>query len=383
MKSEQRLDYLIQAYQEGSITTEENKELNSWFDSYIDQDLEYPDEEGVVQSRMFVRLMEANGYMDKMKRHKRFVLWYRIAATVTLFFMAGLATFFYFSNPNHNIPKNRIAINGKIDVTPGGNAAQLILEDGSVMSLDPKFDEIKMGERIIYSDGSSPKDLSYQNQKGNSGILTLKTPKSGQYSIQLSDGTIVWMNAGSTLTYPRIFDNNKREVTLEGEAFFEVSRDPEKPFIIKTDKQSIKVLGTSFNVDNYKNRSQVRTTILSGEVKISTDYGYEILHSGQQITVSSKGNIVKKVYPQDAIAWKEGRFLFDNERLEDVMDKIGVWYDIHIEFSHSELKEERIFATGNRQENLSMVLDKIEATGVANFTIEKEKILITRHHTNK
>ncbi|MDR2285352.1 MAG: FecR domain-containing protein [Sphingobacterium sp.] len=378
----QRIDYLIHAFEQGVLTVEEEEELNSWFNSFTASDLEYPDEELMVQSRMFVRLMDESGYVSKVRRLQKIRFWSRVAVAIAVFFIAGVA-YYYTNSLSLIVPKNSIVVAGKMDIKPGGNSAKLILEDGSVMDLEEGNGEIKMGEDILYSDGRSLKGSKEQLYKLSvtNPILKLKTPKAGQYRIQLSDGTVVWMNAETMLTYPKEFtDKNTRQIELEGEAYFEVAHNAAKPFVIKTDKQFIQVLGTTFNVENYPNRNVVRTTLLTGAVKIHTEHGDNMLKPGQQIIVSSEGTDIRNVHADDAVAWKNGRFLFYNERLYEVMYKISSWYDVPIAFKQVTLKSEKIFAAVSRYENISVVLAKIEATGVASFIIEKNKIQVIPHN---
>lgn len=375
MIHEQRLHDLIEAFYRGSLTKEEEEELNIWFNSSVQDDLPYPDEEVLVRSRMFVRLMEDSGYVAKKNRIRLLRKWYAVAASIALLLTGGLA---YYISGRMDIPDNRIIVAGKTDIRSGRSTAQLILEDGSVLDLDTAIGAIKIDGDVQYADGSPIKSsrLQQENILVSSRILKVKTPRAGQYRIQLSDGTVVWMNAATELTYPKEFPTDKREVMLDGEAYFEVAHDTRKPFIVKGEKQTVEVLGTKFNMANYSSRTTARTTLLSGSVNIHTRQGDRLLRPGQEVSSSERGTTVRDVYAEDAIAWKNGRFLFDNERLENVMEKISDWYDVQIEFKDTRLKAEKIFATVGRYENISVVLSKIEATGVASFVIEQDRIQV-------
>ena len=375
MIHEQRLHDLIEAFYRGSLTKEEEEELNIWFNSSVQDDLPYPDEEVLVRSRMFVRLMEDSGYVAKKNRIRLLRKWYAVAASIALLLTGGLA---YYISGRMDIPDNRVIVAGKTDIRSGRSTAQLILEDGSVLDLDTAIGAIKIDGDVQYADGSPIKSsrLQQENILVSSRILKVKTPRAGQYRIQLSDGTVVWMNAATELTYPKEFPTDKREVMLDGEAYFEVAHDTRKPFIVKGEKQTVEVLGTKFNMANYSSRTTARTTLLSGSVNIHTRQGDRLLRPGQEVSSSERGTTVRDVYAEDAIAWKNGRFLFDNERLENVMEKISDWYDVQIEFKDTRLKAEKIFATVGRYENISVVLSKIEATGVASFVIEQDRIQV-------
>ncbi|MDR2283676.1 MAG: FecR domain-containing protein, partial [Sphingobacterium sp.] len=203
-------------------------------------------------------------------------------------------------------------------------------------------------------------------------------PRGGQYQITLSDGTKVWLNSDSRLKYPLHFIGAERTIELEGEAYFEVSHNY-KPFVVKTDRQRIQVLGTKFNVSSYSDNTVATTTLLEGSVRVSTPYGNNLLAPGHELVVTTSGSKMNEVYAKDAIAWKEGLFVFDNITLDDVMDKVSRWYNVDIHFVDEGLKKELVFAVIQKSENISVVLDKIASTGIATFKVERGHINVTKN----
>lgn len=368
----QHLIKLIDAFQSGNITASEREELMSWYHSIAEQENEYPEEENTVKARMLYRLMEDSGYIKDDKRSLWRTAWsYSIAAVILIFIAFGIRT--YYKSERVEVT-NRIVTTKGYDYKAGTNSAQLILENGERVDLSSAHAGIQMGDHIKYLDGSQ---VSTDQVENPHAILTLQTPNAGQYQVSLEDGTKVWLNAGTTLKYPKQFEAKSRTVELEGEAYFEVEHN-EKPFIVKTSKQQIYVLGTKFNVSNYSEQQVNKTTLLSGSVKIVTDQGISHLKPQQELAISTTGLQVSQVNAEDAIAWKNGLFLFDNETLESAMLKIAKWYNIKFTFKDGEMKKEKIFGLINRSENISVVIEKIESTGVAKFTIGKDGVEISK-----
>jgi len=270
---------------------------------------------------------------DASKR-KRLQIWWKVnsAAAVVLAFLFG-GLYLLSDQPDHG---ESTAVLTPEHILPGGNRAVLTLADGRSVDLNSRKSGIVVGNGLTYLDGSSVLD-----DPENEGMSALKltTPNGGQYQITLSDGTHVLLNAASTLTYPAEFGSeNTREVTLDGEAYFEVTKDPEKPFIVATTKQRIEVLGTSFNINAYDNETTTKTTLLTGSVRVNipagkyTNQESRILTPNQQSVVSdSQSEItVKNVNPESAMAWKNGLFNFHGLSIDESLKQVERWYDIRI-----------------------------------------------------
>src|SRR5690606_9773733 len=168
--------------------------------------------------------------------------------------------------------------------------------------------------------------------------LRLSTPKGGMYQVVLSDGTKVWLNAASTLTYPSEFSEEKREAALSGEGYFEVSGMNNRPWVVRRSRQEITVLGTSFNINAYRDEPETVTTLVSGSVRVSSSVSSEagspagqLLRPSEQATLTANGQLLKqRVNVSDALAWKQGRFSFENKSFRQVMDELARWYDVEI-----------------------------------------------------
>lgn len=194
----------------------------------------------------------------------------------------------------------------------------------------------------------------------------------------LADGTTVWMNAGSTLRFPQFFTGDCRKVIARGELYFEVARDEEKPFIVEMEGgYKVKVLGTEFNMRSY-DEGVCETTLVRGKVSIEGDSLQTILAPGQQaIQRKGAGGVeVKEVDSRDAVAWRRGAFLFDNARLEDIMEELGRWYDVEVFFESQAIREERFSVDTRRYTTIDEVLELIESTGTVGVAIKERSVIV-------
>lgn len=243
--------------------------------------------------------------------------WASAAAIIILF---GIGTYFYTTtqNKNQGITSVKPAPVEK-DIMPGKNRAVLTLSSGKMVELDSAVPgtikdqalsiENKNG-RLIYKNG----DLVAMN--------TMTTPKGGQYQLTLADGTRVWLNAASSITYPTAFTKNSREVSITGEVYFEVAKNKTRPFIVKANDKEIKVLGTDFNVNAYTDELFPKISLAEGSVQVEG----KILQPGQAYI---DGKIVTTNIYQD-IAWKNGRFNFQDKELKEIMRQLARWYDLKV-----------------------------------------------------
>lgn len=270
------------------------------------------------------------------------------------------------------------------DILPGSNRATLILSDGSTITLDDAKNGIlkkegnaeinKLNTSLIYSRSGEKMSSNVYN--------TVSTPNGGQYQVQLEDGTKVWLNAASSLRFPIAFTGKERLVELKGEAYFEVAKNAKMPFKINmfSEKEGrsmqIEVLGTHFNVLAYANEN-FETTLTEGSVRVSNDAEQRfVLKPGEQSVLTNAGKIeVKPANVKEALAWKNGLFVFDRENIEGIMKKLSRWYNIEVEYV-GELTDKEFVGTISRGENLSEVLKMLELTGTVEFDIKGNKVIV-------
>ncbi len=359
---------LLERYRANACTDAELEILESWylgFENAAAPDL--TDEEKKADLDMVWQSMPHRSQRTRFRLSNL-----SVAAMIFLTLSAGF--FFYKSNfSGSGIPVTKSA-----DLVPGGHRAVLILADGKRISLTDAPDGTvtqqtgitvvkESGGRLVYKvTGNSPEPVTAQYN-------TIQTPEGGQYQVDLPDGTKVWLNAVSSLKFPASFAKQEfRKVELSGEAYFEVAKDKKHPFRVLSDKQEVEVLGTHFNINAYPDESAVKTTLLEGSVKVNGAF----LKPGQQSVVTSNDLQIMKTDVETAVAWKNGLFMFDNERLESVMRKVSKWYGVEVKYSNDEVKELIFGGTVSRFDKVSKVLRMMELTGDVHFKLQGKVITV-------
>lgn len=281
------------------------------------------------------------------------------------------------------IPTATVLIPHKIkqDIPPGGNRAYLTLADGSKVSLDTlkPGTVARQGNMQINKDANGR--LTYvtipQHQdSGNSNEFnTLTTPNGGQYKLVLADGTKVWLNASSSLQFPIAFNGATRQVILKGEAYFEVSKNPEKPFLVKSEDTYVKVLGTHFNIMTYQNEAIKKTTLLEGSIEISSGNKNFLVKPGEQAQlINNVLSSPKKVNAEAEVAWKNGFFDFQKTDIDYILRQVSRWYGVEIKYKGAIPKG---LYTGriSREVKISKLLDMLQFTGL-NYTLVNNTIVV-------
>lgn len=291
------------------------------------------------------------------------------AALLLAFFTAGI--YYRFQN-NQNAEAKLMTMTN--DIAPGGNRATLMLDSDRYIELSGNQSGIVITEEeISYNDGTKLTTSS-------AVIHKLVTPKGGQYQITLHDGTKVWLNALSTLTYPKQFAKDERIVELEGEAYFEVStwlKDGQRvPFRVKTKSQTAEVLGTQLNINAYDDENTTTTTLLEGAVRVVTPQSSASLKPGQQCKVGSDGIAVHEVDVETVVDWKNGDFFFVDERIESIMRKVTRWYNVEVVYEN-ELPDDRYNAQISRSKNLSEMLRILELSSGLASRIENNTLFLS------
>lgn len=271
----------------------------------------------------------------------------------------------------------------KNDIAPGENKAVLTLADGTAILLDSMKKgtlALESGARIIkLDDGELMYDFKdvRQEKTAGTGYNTISTPRGGQYQIQLSDGTRVWLNAASSLRFPTAFTGNTREVQLNGEAYMEVSADKSRPFEVKVRNMHLQVLGTHFNIMGYDDETNITTTLLNGSVQVSSTGGVaEILSPGEHALLDSKGAIhVEKADVEEEVAWKNGLIQYNGDNIQKIMRQVARWYNVDVVYEGNMANKDFACAV-SRNANVSQLLKMLELTGAVHFSIEDKKIIV-------
>lgn len=271
------------------------------------------------------------------------------------------------------------------DITPGKQGATLTLASGKQIQLTNAANGELAKESGVTITKTATGELIYQindqTQASQNITNTLNTAKGETYQVVLPDGSKVWLNAASKLTYPAKFTSlNQRKVQLDGEAYFEIAKDKAHPFIVETYKQQVEVLGTHFNIYAYNDEATTKTTLLEGSVKvapISTEStNSKTLHPDEQSSLNNSGILsISKVDAANAIAWKNGKFEFNEEDIESIMRKLSRWYNVEIIYQGN-VSGKTFVGSISRSDNISKILDKITYTQAVHFKIEGRRIYV-------
>lgn len=345
-----RYKELAEKWLKGTITPAEAKEYDQWYHAE-GESLPFQVNEETARSEKALKRKILAGIRLKIALKKRsvsvqiYTVITGIAAVLLLF--AGARWYRMHTAPKKIYPIARVSDPAfKNDVLPGKTKAVLVLSDGGKIALDSATSGIlavRGGTEIIRTaDGR----IVYKNGKnagrGRFMTNTISTPPGAQYRIILSDGTAVWLNAGSSITYPASFTGMIRNVTISGEAYFEVAKNPAKPFIVSTGNMNIRVLGTHFNVNAYKDEHTINTTLLEGHVEVIDKISGHIsaIVPGQQAQFFRSGDVkVKAANTENAVAWKNGMFEFDQTDIVSLMRQVARWYDINVTYSGTITKD--------------------------------------------
>ncbi|QPH41482.1 FecR family protein [Pedobacter endophyticus] len=362
---------------------EENDENRSFFENLIK-------EESLEASLSRYNTIDMDSAWNKVqqelfpiKASRLKSLWPRIIGVAAAVAIITFGIWFYNSGqPERRSPE---FVSGSSDIEAGKNAATLRLPDGKLINLSDTKNGLVIGNnQLHYNDGSAVLDgaqpLSRLEQQ-----FTISTPRGGTYQVTLPDGTKVWLNAASDLTYQTDLKGVvARRVTLTGEAYFEVQKDKTRPFIVSSKLQDVEVLGTHFNIKNYTDDSSIKTTLLEGSVSVSANTKKDrkensiILKPGEQASLKANQFVVKQVDVMSAVGWKDGLLVFTGENLKSAMEDIERWYGVTVQYELSSPAEIKLEGWISRKSKLSEVLARIESVGDIHFKIQERRVIVVK-----
>lgn len=374
MKKTNYLVSLLRKYIYKQLSDSESKELTDWantnteYKEYLNnlnqniktdyEDYErFYNEDKTISKRMLASIKYKTGIKSGYFRLRYFLA----AASAIIILSLGIYLSLNFKDHNNHTNNEKVAVSG-------GDNVILRLSDGSLISLGESSSGITTKDGEVSYIGS--KQSLLQLDKAQS--LEIIVPARSQYQVVLSDGTKVWLNAGSSFKYPGLFNEDIRKVELLGEAYFEVAKDRNKPFIVVSDGQEVKVTGTSFNVLAYPGENETKTTLVEGEVYVYTSSNSKGKNNNQQQIRLSPGE--ETVYRQGefkkhvadiamATAWKEGNFYFKDTPFDDMIRQIARWYDLDIVYQ-SKIPKELFTGEMNRKVDTDVVLDFLKGSGI-------------------
>jgi len=406
-----RIMELAEKWLDGSITEPEKAEFALWYNQFNDEVAVVPVQPAVLQTEM---LEEILARMHAEKRQQSPVVirpakhWMRYAALVAGLFLVS-ATGYFLLHKKSTGPVTPLTNKSPCiqDIAPGTQKAVLTLADGSSIILDSAVNgplthqgnsvvnKKKDGE-LEYKSAIPDKSGQAGNRQSATTFNTLSTPRGGQYQLVLSDGSKVWLNAASSITYPTAFTGNERKVQITGEAYFEVTHNSKMPFVVEKGSMTVEVLGTHFNINAYEDESAIQTTLLQGSVKVGSRQWAAgsgekaegrgqrvekkeqsiILKPGEQTSLSQTSQLSQPIPVQtdEVMAWKNGLFQFHNAGLAAVLRQISRWYDVDIRYA-GEMPVREFEGKIQRNLTLLQVLKILEKNQV-HLTLEGKTIIV-------
>ena len=386
MKIDDRIYELISGKLDDHLSPMEEAELSSWLAEDVGHEEVYAEIKKIRDRTKLLHRDFAPDTEHVLKRIKRervrqigFRYWWKYAALFILPLSVALVLWQGMKNEAEEEHRQFSAVS-----RPGGERAILKLYDGKTVMLDSTMKssliaheanvriEMDSNHLLRYSSHDS---IEMANDNKNNELII---PKGGEYQVVLADGTKVWLNSASRLIYPQSFMGKERRVVLSGEAFFDVTHDAERPFVVETSRMNVKVLGTRFNVNDYDDNEEVSTTLVNGSV--------EIVSGGQQAfrlvpgeQAYGKENELEKreVNVRLYTSWIDGKFLFNNTELEEIAKQISRWYDVEIFFSSESVKKVRFTGAIVKFKPLEDLVRMIESTSQVRFSVKGKTIVIS------
>ena len=375
----QGIEKLIYRFLTGELSGEERVRLDEW--------RAQPGNEALFQrvcdkERLLARSLQYDKYdqrtawqcLERRLWGRHLTVGRRWWWAASLLLPLGVAVWLWMGDEHDSLPVAKVEC---VEIVPAVTGAHLELASGEVVDLTNG-----VGEEIVFEEGKLVRE--------NGGVMAyvadsavevkyheVLTPKGCEYQLKLPDGTMVWLNAGSSLRFPSKFVGDCRKVYASGELYFDVERDEEHPFVVETgDGYAVRVLGTEFNLRAYEGEIRA-TTLLEGRVVVNDGEEDVMLAPGQQAVEGDDGKLeVRKVDTRGVVAWRNGVFLFVNTRLEDIMAEIGRWYDVEVFFENSAIRDERFSVEMQRHDSFETVLRLIERTGTVEISINQNNVFV-------
>ena len=371
---DQEVKQILEKYISGMATKDERAYVESWYLKII------PSEAELLDAQLVTDQKESLDKLMLQIEPRKYKIWPKIAiaaAVATIVFTAGL--FYYNNSYKKEMPNTSRAGN----INPGSTGATLTLANGRKVKLNDVADGEIARQLSVSVRKNGAGQLVYQSDPsasadgGSTTMNTLTTANGQTYMLTLPDQSKVWMNAASSLTYSvALTDHGVRKVKLDGEAYFEIHKDKHHPFIVVTDKQEVKVLGTHFNVNSYADERITKTTLLEGSVQVSVLKSNltSMLKPGEQAVLKNNSINVSTVEADEAVAWKNGYFQFNESNLSSIMRQISRWYNIDVVFE-GKSPDDLFHVKIPRNLSLQEVLKIFEMNGI-NFKIEGRRLIV-------
>ena len=373
------IETLILKYLQGKLAEEEKRQLDEWLKDDRNKKLF---SRLVNKQRILVKMERLDEYdwekswkvMEKKLHERKKFSWKYWGMVASLLGIVLLGTWVFMEKNEKKSPV--VVMRG---VEPGGVFAELVLPDGKIVELNKDSNNLFLGEsgKVLRNENGVLFLTQDSVQLQKVGYSEIRTPRGGEYQVVLPDNSIVWLNADSKLRFPLTFSGKERRVFASGELYFQVAKDSLSPFRIEVEGlYEVEVLGTEFNVRAYSDLPSA-TTLVDGRVLIRDKGTKVVLKPGEQAVKGKHGEVVvREVDVAPYIAWKQGYLLFEDERLEDILNELARWYDVNVFFENSSVREERFSVDMPRHESFEEVLRLIEQTRSIQIEIEGNNVFV-------
>lgn len=394
----ERIFYLLNAYTSGKCTAAEEKELLDWMSeapeeselkTYVKKQWDAPrtnaDAVNVDWNKMFETIIRSDKAIPIDAAPSRTSIgWRRIVAAASIvLLLLGAGIIYFLLAPEKKfarVTEKQNQVQDQDVAAPAANKAVLKLANGREIILDNARDGSleQQGVSNAYKLGSDELIYSPQNN-ARVELHTLDVPRGSKpVQLQLADGSQVWINVGSSITFPNIFTGSNRKVTIKGEAYFEIKKDAGRKFLVEANGTTTEVLGTHFNINSYANEVAVKITLLEGSVKVQKSGRSATLKPGHQALCSNENiQLMTNIDTSEVLAWKHGLFEFIDTDIQSVMRQIERWYDVEVIFAGT--VTQHFTGTIQRAVNVSQVLKMLEKTGGVRFAVEGKKIVVKNY----
>lgn len=366
---------LIKKYR-NELTDQERMELEHWRKSNprhstFEENLlsSKPDQEEIAWLTN-LDTQDAWKKVQKKRPKSRGLRYWGMAASLVL--TCGIGYYLWSQQHETSPETNLSSIAIQQDVAPALLGARIIMANGEEKQVDEK---LSINDSIFQN--STIASNAQQDATPTVALLnTLVVPTANHFQLTLSDGTSVWVNAGSELKFPTKFEGDSRKVYLKGEAYFEVAKNANKPFYVITENSSTRVLGTHFNVSAYGRNA--KTTLAEGSVEVSSDSQQQLISPGQSAEVRANAIVVRKANLQKDLAWKNNEFYFKGDNIVDIANQLKLWYNLDISFASNVSLTETYSGEIRRDAKLSEVITMLEFVSDLHFSLEENKLKITK-----
>lgn len=384
MKHEEELANLIYRRILGTITPEEVEMLDEWLNACTANETtyrklmdaaflerEYRRIKAVDASRPLADMQLRIGEREGWRRIHR---WYRVGVAAVVAGLIFWSISWFIPRPVTPLTEQQTTEMYASRIHPGETKAVLTLDNGATVSLGA---DNRTNEKVIERNKTQT-----QKKPGKQKLNRLTTPRGGEFRITLADGTRVWLNAESQLSYPDTFRTDERRVVLKGEAYFQVARNEQKPFYVESDGQLIRVYGTEFNVRSYREDEEIYTTLVEGSVALqaNNDANAELFLTPGHQAVFDKQKASVYIRPVDTgvvTGWRKGMFVFEEQSLGQIMAELSRWYDFDYEFTDNVLGETVFMGSVPRYGDFNEVLEILEKSGGVKFRMKERTVIVS------